>query len=178
MITIKRQNTLPQPFAKQDDGVVLVKSILTQASRHALMLGVLAVALQLSGCAGLMTKDPQEVAQSWIGFNVSSLLEKWGNPPSAPFKNGNETGYYWSYGTNGGYVNTSHQEAQGQDGNGQMVMGEVAGGYYQPPVSYCELTFYTNRVGTITRYVLKEYDHNRCAQYVSSWGGPTKSRLF
>lgn len=153
-------------------------SISTRASRHALMLGLFAVALQLSGCAGLLTKDPRETAQSWVGYNVNLLLQKWGSPPTPPFQNDNETGYYWTFGTNGGYVNTTHQAAQGYDGNGQMVMSEVAGGYYQQPVSFCELTFYTNGSGTITRYVLREYDHTKCAQYVDSWGGPTRKRLF
>ena len=153
-------------------------SILTQTNRHALKLGVLAMALQLCGCVGFLTEDPHETAQSWVGYNVNSLLQQWGTPRTAPFQNGNETGYYWDFGTNGGYVNTTHQEAMGQDGNGQMVMGEVAGGYYQQPVSFCELTFYTNSVGTITRYVLKEYDHNKCARYVNSWGASTKSSLF
>lgn len=149
---------------------------LFHGSRRALTLGVFAMALQLCGCVGMFNKDPHEIAQSWVGFNVNSLLQQWHGDGSEAFQNGNETGYYWSFGVDGGYVNTSHQEAQGYGGNGQMVMGEVGGGYYKPAVSYCELTFYTDGSGTITRYSLKEYDHNNCARYVNSWGGPRDSR--
>jgi len=123
-----------------------------------------------------MYKDPQEVAQSWVGHDVHSLVRGWGNPPAPPFQSGKETGYYWSFGTNGGYVDTSHDAAQGQDSNGQMVMGRVQGGYYEPPATFCQLTFYANGEGTITRYSLKEFDHNKCAEYVNSWGGPERRR--
>lgn len=153
-------------------------SITSAMYRRFLALGLLITTLQLTGCITLLNKDPHEVAQSWVGLNVNALLQKWGNPPTPAFKNGAETGYYWTFGKNGGYVNTTHQEAQGQDGNGQMVMGEVAGGYYQPPTSYCELTFYANPSGVITRYVLKEHDHTQCTLYVASWGGPGKKGLF
>ena len=148
------------------------------ARRHAFKLGLLVGMLQLSGCITLLNPDPHEVAQSWVGYNVDVLLQRWGNPPTPVFQNGSEKDYYWTFGKNGGYVNTTHQAAQGQDGNGQMVMGEVAGGYYQPPVSFCELTFYANGSGTITRYVLNEHDHNQCTLYVASWGGPNKKTLF
>ncbi|MGQ7859972.1 hypothetical protein ACUN0G_11790 [Pseudomonas sp. 32A] len=132
--------------------------------------------LQLSGCVGMFNKEPREIAQSWVGYNVNLLLKKWHGDPSDSFKVGNETGYYWSFGDNGGYVNASHQEAQGYGGNGQMVMGEVGGGYYRPAVSYCDLTFYTDSSGIITRYALKEYDRNNCSRYINSWGGPNHSR--
>jgi hypothetical protein len=167
-----RRRRICTHFTNQEDGVVSVKLLLTQVSRWALKLGVFAVALPLSGCIGMFNKEPSEIAQSWVGLNVNLLLQQWRKDPSEAFQNGDETGYEWSFGENGYYVNTSHQEAQGYGGGGQMVMGEVGGGYYQPAITFCELAFYTDSSGTITRYHLREYDHLRCTKFVNSWGSP------
>lgn len=136
------------------------------------------IIMQLQGCASLFMKDPNETAQEWGGVNASVLLAKWGNPPTAPFKNGDEIGYYWRFGTDGGYQDDTHQEVRGVDASGAPVMSLEGGQYYAGPQTYCEVTFYTNHAGTITRYVMQGVSLQSCARYVNGWGGPNKTSLF
>src|SRR5471032_993087 len=145
--------------------------------QFALAFTLIAASLQLSGCAGLYMTDPHETAQEWVGYNANTLLARWHGAKPVIFQNKQETGYYYRFGTNGGTYNDTHYAAQGVDGNGQMVMGQQGGQVYTPARTDCELTFYTNQSGVITRYVLQGSD-GRCAKYVNAWGGPTKLQLF
>jgi hypothetical protein len=143
---------------------------------RARVLFALAFTATLAGCAQL--RDPHAVAQEWVGYNVATLQTKWRGVNFTRFSAKNdETGYDIIFGVYAHTYTSSYDVPIGPDTSGAMMLETHTQNHYVPTHQDCDLTFYTDKQGIITRYEMRSADggNELCAKYVNSWGGPNKT---
>lgn len=130
---------------------------------------LLALLLPLSALA--QSRGTDAVADSWIGRDASELLVQWpidrGFYTSEDAQTG-ETAYSFNFGAAAYSYNkpVGSTVAPGPGGLTQTYYYETVNVAAQ---HHCEIVFYANADGIITRYA---YDSRLCRRYVRSWGRP------
>lgn len=122
-------------------------------------------------------KKSTAIAESWIGHDASELLTQW--PVDSGFvmreqSENNETAYFYTFGVDAHtrtYSVSDGQQAMGTDANGQVVVANQSHTEqeYVPATVNCEISFYANAQGIITRY---DYRGRTCRIDFSHWGRP------
>lgn len=140
-----------------------------------LVAGLACLATTTAGfAANAYSKASSAVADSWLGHDASELLVQW--PVDRGFtsyevSDTKETAYEYNFGTEAYSYDSSYTAPVGQTGN-VLVMQTNYEHHDVAAQHHCTVTFFANADGIISRY---EYDGEKCAPYIRSWGRPKKS---
>ncbi|MFL9866615.1 hypothetical protein PQR67_20775 [Paraburkholderia fungorum] len=135
-----------------------------------LLLATIA-ALALTGCMGLSPYSPTRNAMdALVGHNIKEMLPSWkGATPASYRANAQENAYVYTFGYHPGhYVTQGYRTLVAPN-----IIEEGSYDDYVPTNTDCVMTFFTDRSGTITRYIMKTngaINNNSCGHYVSGWG--------
>ncbi|MDE1010637.1 MAG: hypothetical protein OSB38_33740 [Paraburkholderia fungorum] len=128
-------------------------------------------ALSLTGCMGLSPYSPTRNAMdALVGHNIKEMLPTWkGATPNAYQVNAQENAYVYTFGYHPGHYVTKGYRTLLTPG----IIEEGSYDDYVPTYTDCVMTFFTDKSGAITRYIMKTngaINQNSCGHYVSGWG--------